>query len=206
MFTSEAASFEASFDSFDRHREDAELCDDWRCPLGWSPPSGGCWTQTPWRESSWWRALGPSPVSPSPSHWPEFRCFQHFELRLGDSWTISDLWYDLMVSGVWHFKGTVCTVILRCCKPKSDQKCRSYVTLKHQWILNLQFDHFFRGLKRGVFDKIRCSQWLQGMVLDGLEWFKAKNRKSMTFNYKSAGRYLVLALLKGFWSLSCENC
>ena len=31
----------------------------------------------------------------------------------------------------------------------------------------------------GGFDKIRCSQWLQGMVLDGLEWFKAKNRKSM---------------------------
>ena len=91
--------------------------------------------------------------------------------RLDLSWTIYDLSFDLKVSEVWHFKGTVCAVILRCCKPKSDQKCRSYVTLKHQWILNLQFDHFFRGLKRGVFDKIRCSQWLQGMVLDGLEWF-----------------------------------
>ena len=115
--------------------------------------------------------------------------------RLDLSCTISDFSFDLRVNVVWHFKGTVCTVILRCCKPKSDQKCRSYVTLKHQWILNLQFDHFFRGLKRGVFDKIRCSQWLQGMVLDGLEWFKAKNRKSMTFNYKSAVRYLVLAPL-----------
>ena len=98
-----------------------------------------------------------------------------------------------MVSGVWHFKGTECTVILRCCKPKSDQKCRSYVTLKHQRILNLQFDQFFKGLKRGGFDKIRWSQWVQGMVLDGLEWFEAKNWKSMTLNYKSATRYLVLA-------------
>ena len=43
------------------------------------------------------------------------------------------------------------------------------------------------------FDKIRCSQWLQGMVLDGLKWFQAKNWKSMTFNYKSDDRYLVLA-------------
>ena len=91
--------------------------------------------------------------------------------RLDLSLTIYDLSFNLKVSEVWHFKGTVCTVILRCCKPKSDQKCRSYVTLKHQWILNLQFDHFFRGLKRFFFDKIGCSQWLQGMVLDGLEWF-----------------------------------
>ena len=104
----------------------------------------------------------------SSKHW----CHgENWPQRLDLFWTISDLFFDLRVSEVWHFKGTVCTVILRCCKPKSDQKCRSYVTLKHQWILNLQFDHFFRGLKRGVFDKIRCSQWLQGMVLDGLEWF-----------------------------------
>ena len=87
------------------------------------------------------------------THWPEFCCFPHFELRLGDSWTISDLCFDLMVSGLWHFKGTVCTVILRCCMPKSGKKCRSYVTLKHQRILNLQFDQFFRGLKRGVLTK-----------------------------------------------------
>ena len=136
----------------------------------------------------------------------KYRCHgENWPQRLDLFWTISDLSLDLRVSEVWHFKGTVCTVILRCCKPKSDQKCRSYVTLKHQWILNLQFDHFFRGLKRGVIDKIRCSQWPQGMVLDGLEWFKAKNRKSMTFNYKSAGRYLVLApvaVLTLFWGSS----
>ena len=137
----------------------------------------------------------------SSKHW----CHgENWPQRLDLFWTISDLFFDLRVSEVWHFKGTVCTVILRCCKPKSDQKCRSYVTLKHQWILNLQFDHFFRGLKRGVFDKIRCSQWLQGMVLDGLEWFKAKNRKSMTFNYKSVGRYLVLALQQVCRSCCCR--
>ena len=118
------------------------------------------------------------------ANWPQ---------RLDLSWKIADLSFDLRVSGVWHFKGTVCTVILRCCKPKLDKKCRSYVNLKHQRILNLQYAQFFRRLKRGHFDKIRCSQWLQGMVLDGLKWFQAKNWKSMTFNYKSDDRYLVLA-------------
>ena len=42
--------------------------------------------------------------------------------RLDLSWTIYDLSFDLKVSAVWHFKGTVCAVIFRCCKPKSDQK------------------------------------------------------------------------------------
>ena len=92
------------------------------------------------------------------------------------------------------FLGTDCTVILRCCKPKLDKKCRSYVTLKHQRILNLQFASFFRGLKRGLFDQIRCSQWPQGMVLDGLKGFQSKKSKSMTFNYKSVLRYLVVKL------------
>ena len=62
---------------------------------------------------------------PKGANWPQ---------RLDLSLTISDLSFDLRVSRVWHFKGTVCTVILRCCKPKSDKKCRSYVTLKHQRI------------------------------------------------------------------------
>ena len=88
--------------------------------------------------------------------------------------------------------GTDCTVILRCCKPKLDKKCRSYVTLKNQTNLNLQFASFFRGLKRGLFDQIRCSQWPQGMVLDGLKGFQSKKSKSMTFNYKSVLRYLIL--------------
>ena len=35
---------------------------------------------------------------------------------------------------------------------------------------------------------------LDGPV-DGLEWFEAKNWKSMTFNYKDATSYLVLTLL-----------
>ena len=38
-----------------------------------------------------------------------------------------------------------------------------------------------------------CSQWLQGMVLDGIKGFQAKKSNSMTFNYKSVLRYLVLA-------------
>ena len=88
--------------------------------------------------------------------------------------------------------GTDCAVILRCCNPKLDKKCRSYVTLKPWRILNLQFASFFRGLKRGLFDQIRCSQWPQGMVLDGLKGFQSKKAKSKTFNYKSATRYLVL--------------
>ena len=87
--------------------------------------------------------------------------------RLDLSWTIYDLSFDLKVSEVWHFKGTVCAVILRCCKPKSDQKCRSYVTLKHQWILNLQFDHFFRGLKRVFFWQNQVLPMAPG---DGPRW------------------------------------
>ena len=35
---------------------------------------------------------------------------------------------------------------------------------------------------------------LDGPV-DGLEWFEAKNWKSMTFDYKDATNYLVLTLL-----------
>ena len=112
--------------------------------------------------SSWAKKKLASKHCPKGANWPQ---------RLDLSWTISDLSFDLRVFRVWHFKGTVCTVILRCCKPKLDKKCRSYVTLKHRRILNTQFDQFFRGLKRGVLDKIRCSQWHQGMVLDGLEWF-----------------------------------
>ena len=112
--------------------------------------------------SSWAKKKSASKQRPKGANWP-----QRFDL----SWTISDLSFDLRVFRVWHFKGTVCTVILRCCKPKSDKKCRSYVTLKQRRILNTQFDQFFRGLKRGVLDKIRCSHWHQGMVLDGLEWF-----------------------------------
>ena len=99
----------------------------------------------------------------------------------------------IMVSGVWQIFRADCTVILRYCKSKSDKKCRSYLTLKHSRILNLQFPQFFKGLKRGLLTKIRCSQWLQGMVLDGLKGFQAKKSKSMTFNYKSCISYLVLA-------------
>ena len=99
----------------------------------------------------------------------------------------------IMVSGVWQIFGADCAVILRYCKSKLDKKCRSYLTLKHSRILNLQFPQFFKGLKRGLLTKIRCSQWLQGMVLDGLKGFQAKKSKSMTFNYKSCISYLVLA-------------
>ena len=99
----------------------------------------------------------------------------------------------IMVPGVWEIFRADCTVILRYCKSKSGRKCKSYCTLKHQRILNLQFAQFFKGLKRGLLTKIRCSQWLQGMVLDGLKGFQAKKSKSTTFNYKSCISYLVLA-------------
>ena len=98
-------------------------------------------------------------------NWP-----QRFDL----SWplmTSNDL---IMVPGVWEIFRADCTVILRYCKSKSGRKCKSYCTLKHQRILNLQFAQFFKGLKRGLLDKIRCSQWLQGMVLDGLRDFNEK--------------------------------
>ena len=98
-----------------------------------------------------------------------------------------------MVPGVWEIFRADCTVILRYCKSKSGRKCKSYCTLKHQRILNLQFAQFFKGLKRGLLTKIRCSLCLQGMVLDGLKGFQAKKSKSMTFNYKSCISYLVLA-------------
>ena len=120
-------------------------------------------------------------------NWPQW-----FDLSL----SLYDLSFDLMDSGVWQIFGADCTVILRYCKSKSGKKCRSYCTLNHQRILNLQFAQFFKGLKRGLLTKIRCSQWLQGMVLDGLKGFQAKKSKSMTFNYKGALRYLVLAQLQ----------
>ena len=119
-------------------------------------------------------------------NWPQW-----FDLSL----SLYDLSFDLMDSGVWQIFGADCTVILRYCKSKSGKKWRSYSTLNHQRILNLQFAQFFKGLKRGLLTKIRCSQWLQGMVLDGLKGFQAKKSKSMTFNYKGALRYLVLAQL-----------
>ena len=70
--------------------------------------------------------------------------------------------------------------------------------MKNQTNLNLQFASLFRGLKRGLFDQIRCSQWPQGMVLDGLKGFQSEKSKSMTFNYKIALRYLVLPQMKEF--------
>ena len=119
-------------------------------------------------------------------NWP-----QRFDLSL----PLHDLSLDIMVSGVWQIFRADCAVILRYCKSKLDQKCRSYLTLKHLRILNLQFPQFFKGLKRGLLTKIRCSQWLQGMVLYGTKGFQAKKSKSMTFNYKSCISYLVLAHL-----------
>ena len=123
-------------------------------------------------------------------NWP-----QRFDLPL----PLHDLSLDKMVSGVWQIFRADCAVILRYCKSKLDQKCRSYLTLKHLRILNLQFPQFFKGLKRGLLTKIRCSQWLQGMVLYGTKGFQAKKSKSMTFNYKSCISYLVLAQ---FWVFS----
>ena len=53
----------------------------------------------------------------------------------------------LMVSGVWHSFGADYTVTLRYCK------CRSYCTLKHPRILNLQFAKFARDWKGGFLTK-----------------------------------------------------
>ena len=105
------------------------------------------------------------------------------------------IWFVFWQYGFWSMANfrAECAVILRYCKSKLEKKCRSYRTLKHSRILNLQFPPFFKGLKRGLLTKIRCSQWLQGMVLDGLKGFQAKKSKSMTFNYKSCISYLVLA-------------
>ena len=116
-------------------------------------------------------------------NWPQW-----FDLSL----SLYDLSFDLMDSGVWQIFGADCTVILRYCKSKSGKKWRSYSTLNHQRILNLQFAQFFKGLKRGLLDKIRCSQWLQGMVLDGIKGFQWKNSGSMTFNFKSDAWSCVL--------------
>ena len=75
-------------------------------------------------------------------NWPQW-----FDLSL----SLYDLSFDLMDSGVWQIFGADCTVILRYCKSKSGKKWRSYSTLNHQRILNLQFAQFFKGLKRGLF-------------------------------------------------------
>ena len=122
-------------------------------------------------------------------NWP-----QRFDLPL----PLHDLSLDMIISGVWQIFRADCVVILRYCKSKLDQKCRSYLTLKHLRILNLQFPQFFKGLERGLLTKIRCSKQLQGMVLYGTKGFQAKKSKSMTFNYKSCISYLVLAHLLCF--------
>ena len=119
-------------------------------------------------------------------NWP-----QRFDLSL----PLYDLSLDIMVPGVWQIFRADCAVILRYCKSKSDKKCRSYLTLKHSRFLNLQFPQFFKGLKRGLLTKIRCSQWLQGMVLDGIKGFQWTNSGSMTFNFKSDAWSCVLPLL-----------
>ena len=119
---------------------------------------------------------------------------ENWPQRFGLSLSLYDLSFVIMVPGEWQIFRADCAVILRYCKSKLDQKCRSYLTLKHLRILNLQFPQFFKGLKRGLLTKIRCSQWLQGMVLYGTKGFQAKKSKSMTFNYKSCISYLVLAL------------
>ena len=119
-------------------------------------------------------------------NWP-----QRFDLPL----RLHDLSLDMIISGVWQIFRADCAVILRYCKSKLDKKCKTYLTLKHSRILNLQFAQFFMGLKRGLLTKIRCSQQLQGMVLDGLKGFQVKKTKSMTFNCKSVLSYLVLALM-----------
>ena len=106
------------------------------------------------------------------------------------------IWFIFWNNGFWSmgiFRAD-CMVILRYCKSKSGKKCRSNCTLKHQRILNLQFAQFFKGLKRGLLDEIRCSQWLQGMVLDGIKGFQWKNSGSMTFNFKSDAWSCVLPL------------
>ena len=129
-----------------------------------------------------------------------------FQAKVSNLLALHDLSFGIIVSGVWQsFEADSktfwadCMVILWYCKSKLDKKCRSYLTLKHSRILNLQFPQFFKGLKRGLLTKIRCSQWLQGMVLDGLKGFQAKKSKSMTFNYKSCISYLVLAQIMTFW-------
>ena len=83
------------------------------------------------------------------------------------SFDLNNIWFVFWLDGfwsIWHFKGIVCTVILRCCKPKSDQKCRSYVTLIWFWTYNLIT---FSGGQKGFF--------LQNQVLpmapeDGPRW------------------------------------
>ena len=60
----------------------------------------------------------------------------------------------------------------------------------------------FSWVKKGLLCSIKVLSMiiLDGPV-DGLEWFEAKNWKSMTLNYKSATRYLVLAPNR-FWILN----
>ena len=127
-------------------------------------------------------------------NWP-----QRFDLSL----PLYDLSLDIMVPGVWQNFGADCAVILRYCKSKSGKKYRSYCTLNHQRILNLQFALFFKGLKRGFLDKIRCSQWLQGMVLDGIEGYQWKNSRSTTFNFKSDAWSCVLSKTHSSSAVAC---
>ena len=109
-------------------------------------------------------------------NWP-----QRFDLPL----PLHDLSLGIIISGVWQIFRADCAVILRYCKSKLDQKCRSYLTLKHLRILNLQFPQFFKGLKRGLLTKIRCSQWLQGMVLQGLREVRSESYCLLFLKYEN---------------------
>ena len=115
-------------------------------------------------------------------NWP-----QRFDLSL----PLYDLSLDIMVPGVWQIFGADCAVILRYCKSKLDKKCRSYLTLKHSRILNLQFA---QGAGKGAFNQNQVLPILRGwsqMVLSG---FKQKNQIHDIQLHKCVEIYLILAL------------
>ena len=43
--------------------------------------------------------------------------------------------------------------------------------------MNLQYTKFFKEMKSGLCNEIRCSRWLQGMVPDGLQGFQTNKKK-----------------------------
>ena len=58
--------------------------------------------------------------------------------------------------------------------------------------LDAQTRSKFEGAPGGPPGQIRCSQWSQVMILDGLKGFQAKNSKSMTHLFLSVAKYRIL--------------
>ena len=93
----------------------------------------------------------------------------------------------LGISGVCHFLGAICPVILRYSEPNSDEKwpSQSKKKITNFWCSNPKFKiQIFRGSKGAPFDQFRCSQWSQVMTLGGPKRFLLRNHEKKNSHFQ----------------------